>query len=228
MKNKLIVITGTTRGIGYGLAKAFLSSGHSVSISGRSQETVEKAVANLGSKFEAERVIGLACDVTVPVQVQELWDRSVEKFGKVDIWINNAGDSGEQGLVWDLSPDDAQVPINANILGTVYGAQVAMKGMLSQGFGAIYNMEGMGSDGRKHAGLTIYGTSKYAIHYFTESLALEAKQTPVIVGALRPGMVITVEPGVYFPGRGGVRIEDDILVTDTGAEVLSSLPRALD
>jgi len=52
-------------------------------------------------------------------------------------------------------------------------------------------MEGMGSDGRKHAGLTLYGTSKYAIHYFTESLAIEARQTPVIVGALSPGMVIT-------------------------------------
>ena len=52
-------------------------------------------------------------------------------------------------------------------------------------------MEGMGSDGRKHAGLTIYGTSKYAIHYLTEGLALEAKDTPVIIGALRPGMVIT-------------------------------------
>ena len=66
-----------------------------------------------------------------------------------------------------------------------------MRGMLAQGFGAIYNMEGMGSDGRKHAGLTMYGTSKYAVHYFTESLALEAKETPVIVGGLRPGMVVT-------------------------------------
>ena len=66
-----------------------------------------------------------------------------------------------------------------------------MRGMLAQSHGAIYNMEGMGSDGRKHAGLTMYGTSKYAVHYFTESLALEAKETPVIVGSLRPGMVIT-------------------------------------
>jgi short-subunit dehydrogenase len=66
-----------------------------------------------------------------------------------------------------------------------------MRGMLQQGYGAIYNMEGMGADGRKHAGLTLYGTSKYAIDYFTESLALEAKETPVIIGRLRPGMVFT-------------------------------------
>jgi len=188
---KHIVITGSTRGIGHGLAEAFLTRGCSVTVSGRSDETVRKTVTGLRSKYDADQVIGLACDVTLPDQVQALWDYSTSKFGKVDIWINNAGLSGEQGLVWELSAEDAKIPIRTNILGTIYGAQVSMHGMLSQGFGAIYNMEGMGSDGRKHTGLTLYGTSKYAVHYFTEGLALEAKNTPVIVGALRPGMVIT-------------------------------------
>jgi NAD(P)-dependent dehydrogenase (short-subunit alcohol dehydrogenase family) len=191
MSNKHIVITGSTRGIGYGLAKAFIARGCSVTVSGRGNEAVEKAVAGLRSGHDAERVFGLACDVTVPEQVQALWDKTAEKFGKVDVWINNAGLSGEQGLIWELSSDDAQTPIRTNILGTIYSAQVAMRGMLVQGFGAIYNMEGMGSDGRKHAGLSLYGTSKYAIHYLTESLALETKDSPVIIGALRPGMVIT-------------------------------------
>ncbi|MFL7869584.1 MAG: SDR family NAD(P)-dependent oxidoreductase [Anaerolineales bacterium] len=191
MTSKHIVITGSTRGIGYGLAESFLGLGCSVTVSGRGEEAVNKAVAGLGSRYEAEHIFGLPCDVIIPEQVQALWDQSVEKFGKVDIWINNAGTSGELGLVWELPPSEAQIPILTNILGTVYGAQVAMQGMLTQGFGAIYNMEGMGSDGRKHAGLTLYGTSKYAIHYFSESLALEAKDTPLIIGALRPGMVIT-------------------------------------
>lgn len=191
MPMKHIVITGSTRGIGLGLAEAFLARGCSVMVSGRRQKAVDKAVAGLRSGFEAQRVSGWACDVTVPEQVQSLWDRSVEQFGQVDIWINNAGTSGERGLVWELSPTEAQVPVTTNILGTVFGVQVAMKGMLSQGFGEIYNMEGMGSDGRKHAGLTMYGTSKYAVHYFTESLAMEVRDTPVIIGALRPGMVIT-------------------------------------
>ena len=191
MASKHIVITGSTRGIGYGLAESFLSLGCSVTVSGRGKEAVEKAVAGLRSVREAENIFGTACDVTAPEQVQDLWDRSIAQFGKVDIWVNNAGTSGDQGLVWELSPDEAQHPILTNVLGTIYGAQVAMKGMIAQRFGAIYNMEGMGSDGRKHAGLTLYGTSKYAIHYFTESLAMEAAKTPVIVGALRPGMVIT-------------------------------------
>jgi len=191
MENKTIVITGSTRGIGYGLAEAFLSMGCSVMVSGRGEDTVEKAVADLTSRFEAKRVSGTACDVTDLEQVQLLWDKSLERFGKVDIWINNAGWSGEQGPVWERPAEELSDVISTNLLGTMYGSQVAINGMLAQGYGAIYNMEGMGSDGRKHAGLTTYGTSKYAVHYFTESLALEAEVMPVIVGSLRPGMVVT-------------------------------------
>jgi len=201
MKIKHIVITGSTRGIGYGLAEAFLSRGHSVTVSGRSEKGVEKAVAGLRSKFEVERVFGTVCDVTEPEQVQALWDQSYEKFGKVDIWINNAGVSGDQVLVWELSDNDVQIPIQTNIIGTVFGSQAAMRGMIAQGHGAIYNMEGMGSDGRKHVGLTLYGTSKYAVKYFTDSLSLEAKDTPIVIGALRPGMVITDLVVDRFNGR---------------------------
>jgi NAD(P)-dependent dehydrogenase (short-subunit alcohol dehydrogenase family) len=191
MPTKHIVITGSTRGIGFGLAKAFLSLGCSVTVSGRSAKTVAKAVADLGSEYEAKHVSGFVCDVSASEQVQELWNHAISQFGKVDIWINNAGSSGEQRLIWELTAEQAQMPITTNVLGTIYGAQVAMRGMLAQGSGAIFNMEGMGSDGRKHAGLALYGTSKYAVHYFTESLALEARETPVKIGALRPGMVIT-------------------------------------
>jgi NAD(P)-dependent dehydrogenase (short-subunit alcohol dehydrogenase family) len=191
MSHKHIVITGSTRGIGFGLAKAFLSLGCSVTVSGRDENTVDETVASLTSEFEAERVFGVACDVTDSPQVQALWDKSIDRFGQVNIWVNNAGWSGEQGLVWERPDDELSSVIATNLLGTVYGSQIAMKGMVAQGFGAIYNMEGMGSDGRKHDGLTMYGTSKYAVHYFTESLALEAEETPVIIGSLRPGMVIT-------------------------------------
>jgi len=152
MENKTIIITGSTRGIGYGLAEAFLSLGCSVTVSGRGESAVEAAVAGLKSRFDAERVFGIACDVTNPAQVQALWDKSVERFGKVDIWVNNAGWSGEPGMVWERPEDELSGVIATNLLGTTYGSQVAMKGMLAQGFGAIYNMEGMGGDGRKHAG----------------------------------------------------------------------------
>jgi NAD(P)-dependent dehydrogenase (short-subunit alcohol dehydrogenase family) len=189
--SKHIVITGSTRGIGYGLADAFLAQGCSVTISGRSPQSTASAVDKLSQKHEPRKTFGLACDVTIPLQVQALWDESLARIGHVDIWVNNAGHSGNMGMVWERPAEELESVISTNLIGLTYGSQVAVRGMLAQGHGAIYNMEGMGSDGRKHAGLTMYGTSKYAVHYFTQSLALELKDTPIIVGALRPGMVIT-------------------------------------
>jgi NAD(P)-dependent dehydrogenase (short-subunit alcohol dehydrogenase family) len=196
---KHIVITGSTRGIGYGLADAFLQLGCAVTVSGRSRESTEATVGRLVEKYDSSHVFGLACDVTVPAQVTSLWVESAahfpavnaERLGGVDIWVNNAGYSGEMGMVWERPAEEVQSVIATNLVGTIIGSQVALRGMQTQDHGAIYNMEGMGGDGRMHAGLTFYGTTKYAVHYFTESLAMEAKDTRIIVGGLRPGMVAT-------------------------------------
>jgi NAD(P)-dependent dehydrogenase (short-subunit alcohol dehydrogenase family) len=104
-------------------------------------------------------------------------------------------------MVWERPPGEVQSVLDTNLVGTIFGSQVAMRGMNAQGGGAIYNMEGMGSDGRKHAGLTLYGTSKYAVHYFTESLAMEAKDSRILVGSLRPGMVATDMIRGRYKGR---------------------------
>ena len=191
MPEKVIVITGSTRGIGYGLAENFLQLGASVTVSGRSRESTEGAVEKLTARYDKTRILGIPCDVAIPEQVTALWEATIAHFGKVDIWVNNAGHSGDMGMVWEHPPKEVESVIATNVLGTIYGAQVAFRGMQAQGHGAIYNMEGMGSDGRMHAGLTFYGTTKSAIHYFTKSLALEAKNTPIIIGGLRPGMVAT-------------------------------------
>ena len=188
---KIIVITGSTRGIGYGLAEAFLQLGCAVTVSGRSRESSAAVVGQLAAQHDASHVFGLACDVTLPEQVESLWAASVAHFGRVDIWVNNAGFTGEMGMAWERPAEEMQSVIATNLVGTILGSQVALRGMQKQDHGAIYNMEGMGSGGRKHAGLTFYGTTKYAVHYFTESLAMEAKDTRLIVGGLRPGMVAT-------------------------------------
>jgi NAD(P)-dependent dehydrogenase (short-subunit alcohol dehydrogenase family) len=81
--------------------------------------------------------------------------------------------------------------VRTNVIGSMYGARVALQGMLAQGWGSLYNLEGLGSDGRRVDGLTTYGTTKHALTYLTDGLAEETKGTPVLVGALRPGMVVT-------------------------------------
>ncbi len=188
---KTIVITGSTRGIGYGLAESFLQLGCAVTVGGRSRESTARAVEQLAGRYDSSRIFGLACDVTNPSQITSLWEESAAHFGSVDIWVNNAGYTGEMGMAWERPADEAQLVVDTNLVGTIVGSQVALRGMQAQDHGAIYNMEGMGSDGRKHAGLTFYGTTKYAVHYFTESLAMEAKDTRIIIGGLRPGMVAT-------------------------------------
>lgn len=198
---KHIVITGSTRGIGYGLAEAFLELNCSVTISGRAQSDVDQAVLKLSSKHSPEKIFGLACDVRYPEQVQELWDQSKTRFQKVDIWINNAGFSGPQMAAWLMPPEKAREIIETNLLGVMYGSMVAVREMLAQSYGAIYNMEGMGSDGRMHEGLTYYGTSKYGLHYYNNSLTKETRETQLVIGSLRPGMVVTDLLTKQYEGR---------------------------
>jgi len=188
---KIIVVTGSTRGIGYGLADSFLALGCAVTVSGRTPEAVEKAVAELSAKYEAERVFGHPCDVTDFEQVQALWDAARTRLGKIDIWVNNAGLGYPQMDFWQIPPERIQAVVSTNVIGAMYGAKVALRGMLEQGSGGIYSLEGLGSDGRKVKGLTLYATTKAALRYLDESLAQETKETPVLVGALRPGMVLT-------------------------------------
>jgi NAD(P)-dependent dehydrogenase (short-subunit alcohol dehydrogenase family) len=188
---KVIVVTGSTRGIGFALADSLLRLGCSVAVSGRTDEGVGRAANDLSSRHDRERVFGSTCDVRHPGQLQTLWDRAKDRFGPIDIWINNAGLSGRQMSVWRSDPVELKEVVDTNLLGVIYGSQVAVRGMLEQGAGSIYNMEGMGADGGMHEGVIPYGMTKYGVHYFTKGLAREAKGTPLIVGSIRPGMVAT-------------------------------------
>ena len=188
---KSVVITGSTRGIGFGLADSFLSLGCAVTVSGRNLDTMDKAVALLSSKHQTDRVMGHTCDVTSFEQVQALWHIAKEHFGKVDIWVNNAGISHRQRAFWQERPEEIETVVGTNIIGTMYGARTALLGMQEQGYGSLYNMEGLGSDGRRVSGLTLYGSTKSCVRYLTDALAEEVKGTEVIVGALYPGMVVT-------------------------------------
>lgn len=185
------MITGSTRGIGFGLAENFLKLGQQVVVSGRSLETVNKSVQKLSEKYPANNILGIPCDMREHQQVKSLWQSALDHYGKIDIWINNAGISQPQANFWELTQGQISDLVNTNITGAMFGAQVALDGFLEQGSGAFYNMEGLGSDGRQVEGLTLYGTSKSALHYLTKGLASEVKGTDIIVGALSPGMVLT-------------------------------------
>ena len=187
-----VVITGSSKGIGKGMARGFLQHGCNVVISARTQSTVSATVSELGVEFGAARVAGTTCDVTDIAQVQALWDLAVETFDSVSHWINNAGMISDNRRFWEVEPDEMKAVILSNIIGHMYGIRVAMQGMQQQGSGAIYNFYGFGChDEKKPTGMVTYGITKRAIRYMTECLVEETAGSPVLIGSLMPGSVIT-------------------------------------
>lgn len=188
---KRIVITGGTRGIGQGMAREFLHGGNKVCITGRSQESVDKGLQSLEADAADGQLIGVACDVADLTQVQSIWDAAVQALGGVDIWINNAGIAN---VIQDFEKIDKQEYdniVDTNLIGVFNGSKVALTGMKQQGHGQLYNFEGFGSNGRVGSGLSVYGCTKAAVTYFTKALIKENKNSPVNVGFISPGIVIT-------------------------------------
>jgi NAD(P)-dependent dehydrogenase (short-subunit alcohol dehydrogenase family) len=180
-----IVVTGSTRGIGRGLAEALAARGHRVVVSGRDAGEVEAAVAAIPGSA------GAVCDVSDPAQVQSLWDVAVAQFGRVDIWINNAGLAITHKLTRDLSLDEMQAMTDANLFGGINGTRVALEGMTAQGGGWIWAMLGGGSDGRQRDRMGGYGMTKLALKYYTDAMIAEAKDGLVKIGTIKPGILIS-------------------------------------
>lgn len=185
------VITGGTRGIGAGLVADFLKSGWNVAYSGTSEETIGKSSQKLSVAYGNGSFAAFKCDVTDEQDLISLWESAIKTFGRIDIWVNNAGIGYDQVPFHQIPPEVFTKIIDTNVKGLILATHIAYNRMLLQGFGAIYNMEGLGSDGRSIPGLTPYGTSKRAVRYFTDAFAREVQDGPVIVGTLMPGMVLT-------------------------------------
>jgi NAD(P)-dependent dehydrogenase (short-subunit alcohol dehydrogenase family) len=183
------VITGSSQGLGKALAAAFLHRGHNVVVGSRDPAADAAAARDLAARGSG-RVIAQSCDVGEQAEVQRLWDAAVRAFGRVDIWINNAG-LARGSLPIAAQPASVMAEmLRTNVLGTVNGCQVALAGMRAQG-GAIYNLAGAGSDGTYVPGMIGYATTKAAVSAFTRWLAQEVAGQGVLVGSLSPGLVIT-------------------------------------
>jgi NAD(P)-dependent dehydrogenase (short-subunit alcohol dehydrogenase family) len=188
-ESRAVVITGSASGIGLGLAREFLARGHRVMLSDLRQADLDAALAGLDAGDAASAQV---CDVSDREQLQALWQGAAARFGRVDFWFNNAGVGSDQSPVAETAPQILQRVIDTNIKGVVYGSQVAAQGMLAQAAGGfIYNTAGFGANGFWRPGMTIYGTSKRAVVYFSRGLSRELKGSGVRVGWLNPGMVIT-------------------------------------
>ncbi len=190
---KTVVITGSARGLGYEMAKVFKQNNFNVIISDLNLENLKKAKENLDSLIQTGNVELCACDVTKTSDITNLINFAKEKYKDIDIWINNAGVNQPEKAIWELTEDEINTVINVDLKGTIMASNLIMQEMIKNKKGAIYNIEGYGSNDAMMLGLSIYGTSKRAITYFTEALAKESEErkTGVIVGKLSPGIMIT-------------------------------------
>jgi short-subunit dehydrogenase len=184
-----IVITGSSKGIGFALAKIFLENGHQVIINASMQSSMDVAI----SKFSAfqKHCLFIVKDVRDEDFGDYVFDKAISSFKKVDIWINNAGIPQDYKSIADIEFSEIKQIMFVNLMATMQISKQVFKKMNQQGFGSIYSMEGFGSDGRKGDKMGIYGTSKIALSYFTESYAMENRFSPVKIGRLSPGMVAT-------------------------------------
>lgn len=191
MSTERIVITGSTRGLGLSLAEEFLRRGCRVVVSGRLWSAVDSTVRLLSDRYPGASVHGIPCEVGDPAQVQGLWDAAAGSLGGVDHWICNAGIGQALLPIWELPPEEMEAIVKTDLLGVLYGARTAMRGMIAQGSGALWLMEGHGSDGRIMRGLSVYGATKRAVRYVAHALTVEARGTGIRVGTLSPGLMIT-------------------------------------
>ena len=191
---KTAVITGSTRGLGLEMAKRFRAAGWNLVLNGVNPERLDKAVEALRALPGAGAVEGCRGSVESAEELQALADFARERFGTVEIWINNAGVNQPMKPVWELSQQEIDAILNIDLRGAVLGSRLAVGLMERQPEGGfVYNLEGYGSNDAMMLGLNMYGTSKRAVTHFTVALAreLEERGSKVKAGRLSPGIMIT-------------------------------------
>jgi NAD(P)-dependent dehydrogenase (short-subunit alcohol dehydrogenase family) len=142
LRDKIVVVTGSTRGFGYAIAESMLEGGASVAITGRTREAVDRALNNLQAKG---RLSGFILDVREEEQVYRLVQDVIKEFGRIDIWVNNAGYSNAAGLMLDMNPQDALDMFLSNDLGMLQCTQAILHYMLPRRQGLLVNIYGNGS-----------------------------------------------------------------------------------
>ncbi len=187
-RHPLVLITGALTGIGRATALAFAREGATVVVSGRRDDAghaLAEELRALGVQAEY-----LRADVRAEAEVRGLVEQTVERFGRLDVAVNNAGTEGQLGAVVEQSEANYRSTFDTNVLGTLLALKHEMRAMLRQRSGAIVNLSSVaGQVGI--AGASVYAASKHAVVGLTQSAALEGAAAGVRVNAVAPGPVQT-------------------------------------
>lgn len=186
---KTAIVTGSTRGLGLSIARAFAREGAAVVLCGRTELAVERAVQQI--QASGQRASGIVADVGELADVKRVAEYAGRTFGGIDVWVNNAGVAGVFGPTAALDPAVVERGIRTNILGVYYGSIVAIQQFQAQGSGGkLINILGRGD--RKPVRLqNAYAPTKAWVRSFTAALAQEYAGTGIGVYMLQPGLMDT-------------------------------------
>ena len=182
------MVTGSSRGLGLSIARAYAREGAAVVLSSRSQAESEQAAAGVAGP--GVKSAGFACDVADLEQVEALAEAAVHAFGRLDIWVNNAGKAGPYGPTASIPEELFKSVISTNIIGTYHGSIAALRYFIPQGSGKLINILGRGDD-QPVPFQNAYASSKSWIRAFTVAMAKEYKNSGVGIFAYNPGLMRT-------------------------------------
>ncbi|MBQ4165519.1 MAG: SDR family oxidoreductase, partial [Oscillospiraceae bacterium] len=188
LNNKVAIITGGTRGIGFAIAQTFLKNGAKVAVLGSRKETVDNALSKLKSENSSWEVMGLYPDLTDYSAVEAAFKTISEKFGGIDILVNNAGISAREPIE-AYEPDAFKKIMDLNVTAVFNGCKAAVPFMKEKG-GSIINTSSMVAKFGQQSGVG-YPASKFAVNGLTQSLARELGKYNIRVNAVAPGVTRT-------------------------------------
>lgn len=189
LKDKVAVVTGGTRGIGAAIVRTYLQQGAKVALWGSRQETVDAALSRLLEEMPNVPVKGYAPNLLDPESIADVLQQVVSDWGRLDIFVNNAGVSARESL-YEYAPSAFQTTMDLNVKAVFLCAQAAARIMKTQGGGVILNTSSMVSLYGQSAGVA-YPTSKFAVNGLTKSLARELGKDNIRVNAVAPGIIRT-------------------------------------
>jgi NAD(P)-dependent dehydrogenase (short-subunit alcohol dehydrogenase family) len=200
MNTPVVLITGALTGIGRATALAFAKEGARIVIAGRRDEAGQNLVAEL-RRLDAEAEY-VNADVRHEDDVRNLVDKTVARFGRLDVAVNNAGTEGKPGHVTEQSAESYAATFDTNVLGTLLSMKHELRVMLPQGRGSIVNVSSAyGRIGT--AGASVYVASKHAVEGLMKSAALEVAGLGVRVNVVAPGPIDTAcSPGLPAATKG--------------------------
>jgi NAD(P)-dependent dehydrogenase (short-subunit alcohol dehydrogenase family) len=189
LKDKIVVVTGSSRGIGRAIAEGCARAGASVVVSSRSQSDVSRCVEEINREGLSAK--GFVADVSREGDIERLFKQSLAEFDRIDVWVNNAGISGGYRTLQSMPAGEIKQVIDTNLMGIFYACRLLIPYFISIGGGAIINISGRGGRGNASPYQSPYAASKAAVTSLTRSLAAENKGKPISINCLMPGMVAT-------------------------------------